>query len=55
VLYFERRAVRSGTQTVQVTVDREPKFVGVDPFNKRIDRNSDDNVAPVITVNDKGS
>jgi hypothetical protein len=24
-----------------------PKFVGVDPYNKRIDRNSDDNFAKV--------
>jgi hypothetical protein len=24
-----------------------PKFVGVDPYNKRIDRNSDDNLTKV--------
>jgi hypothetical protein len=24
--------------------DEEPNYAGVDPFNKRIDRNSDDNV-----------
>jgi ABC-2 type transport system permease protein len=28
-------------------VDREPTWVGVDPYNKRIDRNSDDNLTPV--------
>jgi len=28
-------------------VDRKPAFVGVDPYNKRIDRNSDDNVVAV--------
>jgi ABC-2 type transport system permease protein len=27
--------------------DKEPKFVGVDPFNKWIDRNSDDNLGEV--------
>ena len=47
VLLFERRAVRTGTQTFTVTVDKQPKFAGVDPYNKRIDRNSDDNVMPV--------
>ncbi len=27
-----------------------PKFAGVDPYNKLIDRNSDDNVAPVLAA-----
>jgi hypothetical protein len=27
-----------------VTVESKPAFVGVDPYNKRIDRNSDDNI-----------
>jgi ABC-2 type transport system permease protein len=39
--------VRSGKQTLQLVADREPKVAGVDPFNKRIDRNSDDNVKPI--------
>ena len=47
VLVFERRTIRSGRQTLVLTVDREPKFAGVDPYNKRIDRNSDDNVTRV--------
>jgi aminopeptidase N len=47
VLLFERRRVTTGRQAVTVTVDREPRFVGVDPYNKRIDRNSDDNVTRV--------
>jgi len=44
VLLMERRTLRSGSQEVKVTVDRKPSFVGVDPYNKRIDRNSDDNL-----------
>ena len=44
VLLFERRPLRSGAQTVSVTVDRAPRFVGVDPYNKRIDRDSEDNL-----------
>ena len=44
VILVERRPIRSGTQTLRFVVDREPKFAGADPFNKWIDRNSDDNV-----------
>ncbi len=47
VLAFERRPMKSGTQQVTLVADRAPKFVGVDPYNKRIDRNSDDNLARV--------
>ena len=28
-------------------LDREPQFAGIDPYNKRIDRNSEDNVMAV--------
>ena len=47
VLLTERKAIRTGKQQVSVVVDKPPKFVGVDPFNKRIDRNSDDNLTHV--------
>ncbi len=47
VIVFERRPIRTGRQTVVFTVDREPRFAGIDPYNKRIDRNSDDNVMAV--------
>jgi hypothetical protein len=40
-----KRPIRSGTQTLTFTVDREPRYAGVDPYNYLIDRNSDDNVA----------
>ncbi|WP_269715203.1 ABC transporter permease/M1 family aminopeptidase [Caulobacter sp. NIBR2454] len=44
VLAFERRPVRSGTQTFTFVTERQPRFAGVDPYNKLIDRNSDDNL-----------
>jgi ABC-2 type transport system permease protein len=44
VLLLERRRVTSGAQTITVVVDQAPAFAGIDPFNKRIDRNSDDNL-----------
>ena len=47
VLLMERRMVRSGSQEVKITVERKPSFVGVDPYNKRIDRNSDDNLVRI--------
>jgi aminopeptidase N len=47
VLLMERRPLKSGKQVLTLTVDRAPKFVGVDPYNKRIDRNSDDNLTRV--------
>jgi len=47
VLAFERRSVASGSQRFTFVVAHEPKWVGVDPYNKRIDRNSDDNLTAV--------
>jgi len=47
VILFEPRRIRSGGQTLTFTVDRRPLFVGVDPYNKRIDRNSNDNTRRV--------
>ncbi len=45
VLSFGRQPVHTGLQTVTLTLDKKPAFVGVDPYNKWIDRDSDDNVA----------
>ncbi|MFC5344579.1 M1 family aminopeptidase [Brevundimonas staleyi] len=47
VLLFERRPLRSGTQTFRFTTAAKPAFAGADPYNKWIDRNSDDNVRAV--------
>ena len=45
VVAMVRRPIRTGSQTLTFTVDRAPKYAGVDPYNYLIDRNSDDNVA----------
>ena len=47
VLVFRTIPLRSGAQTLRFTVDKPPKFAGVDPYNKQIDRNSDDNAIKV--------
>ena len=44
VILMEPRAVRSGEQEIVVITDRRPEWVGIDPYNKYIDRNSDDNL-----------
>jgi ABC-2 type transport system permease protein len=43
VLYMEKRAVPDGESSITVTVDGEPFEAGIDPYNKLIDRVSDDN------------
>jgi ABC-2 type transport system permease protein len=47
VIDFERRPIRSGVQTLTLIADRLPSFAGVDPYNKLIDRNADDNITEV--------
>ena len=44
VVLMARRPIRTGTQTLTFTVDKAPKYGGVDPYNYLIDRNSDDNL-----------
>ena len=44
VVTLVTRPIHTGTQTLTFTVDKAPKYGGVDPYNYLIDRNSDDNV-----------
>ena len=43
VLFLEKRMVADGDSSVTVTVDGEPYEAGIDPYNKLVDRVSDDN------------
>ena len=43
VLFLQKRAIADGDSSVTVTVDGEPYEAGIDPYNKLIDRVSDDN------------
>jgi aminopeptidase N len=47
VLSMKREPVQSGKHTVTVIVAQRPAWAGIDPYNKRIDRNSDDNLIKV--------
>ena len=40
-------AAASAGRTLPLIVDSRPTWVGIDPYNKRIDRNSDDNLTQV--------
>ncbi len=43
VLYMEKQRIMLQTQSFTVQVPTRPVSVGIDPFNKLIDRNPDDN------------
>ena len=47
VVLMERRPVTSGTRTFRFITATKPTHVGIDPYNRWIDRNSDDNVIAV--------
>jgi hypothetical protein len=41
---LEKHRVQTGESTFEFIVDERPTHVGIDPYNKLIDRNSDDNL-----------
>lgn len=47
VIHIEKRRVNQEKQSFVFQVDTRPVSVGIDPFNKLIDRNPDDNVKSV--------
>lgn len=46
VIRMVRLPISTGTRTLRFVADRPPAFLGIDPYNKFIDRDSDDNVVP---------
>ena len=46
-LYLTRHRIRSGKQTIRITVPREPARAGIDPYRKLIDREREDNMVVV--------
>lgn len=47
VIEMSRRAIATGTQQIVLVTADKPAYAGVDPYNKYVDRNSDDNVMAV--------
>ena len=47
VLYMDKHRINETTMRIELIVDQEPVYAGIDPYNKLIDRNSDDNLSRV--------
>jgi hypothetical protein len=50
VFYLERHRIRSGKQTIRITVPQKPVRATIDPYNKLIDRRWLDNITGVETA-----
>jgi aminopeptidase N len=46
-LYMEKQRFSTAKSTVEVVVDEKPTYAGIDPYNKLIDRNPEDNLIAV--------
>jgi hypothetical protein len=46
-LYLKKEKISEEHRTFVITVDEQPTLAGIDPFNKLIDRNADDNMIDV--------
>jgi len=47
-LHFEKRRLRSGAQSITVTVPRKPGRAGIDPYHLLLDRDVQDNAREVL-------
>lgn len=47
VIELDKHHVEDGVSTLKMTVDQAPVFAGIDPYNKLIDRDSEDNLGRV--------
>ena len=47
LLFLEKRHIEKADETIEVVVDQEPKKAGIDPLNKLIDRNPENNITSV--------
>ncbi len=46
-LYLKKEEFTDEHRTFEITVDEPPTLAGIDPYNKLIDRNADDNMIDV--------
>jgi hypothetical protein len=46
-LYLKKEKFTEEHRTFEIIVDQQPTLAGIDPYNKLIDRNADDNMIPV--------
>ncbi len=45
---YKKSGITQPTQTFEIVVDQMPTRAGIDPYNKLIDRDSDDNMTDVV-------
>jgi ABC-2 type transport system permease protein len=45
-LYLKKQHFTQNTTTIEVEVSEPPTYAGIDPYNKLIDRNPEDNLIP---------
>ena len=50
VLHLTKHRITSGEGTIELIVDEEPSHVGIDPYNKLIDRDSNDNLRTIDEI-----
>ncbi|PCI60970.1 MAG: hypothetical protein COB37_08915 [Kordiimonadales bacterium] len=50
VIMLEKRRITEAKSTIEIIVDQKPTFAGIDPYNKLIDRNSNDNLRAVVAA-----
>ena len=48
-LYLKKEKLTEEQKTFVITVDQPPTLAGIDPYNKLIDRNADDNMIDITT------
>ncbi len=53
-LYLQQHRIRSGQQTITVTVPTRPARAGIDPYRKFIERSRDDNVKSLVKSSQEG-
>jgi len=49
-LFLEKRRIAQSTTSIEIIVDEPPARAGIDPYNKLIDRNPDNNTVAVTTT-----
>jgi hypothetical protein len=54
VLHLERHRIRTGRQTLRITVPQPPVRAGIDPYRKLVDRRGNDNVVGVAAAGAHG-
>ncbi len=50
VIQLDKQSLKTGTSTLEFIVDKQPLFAGIDPYNKLIDVESDNNIGEVELI-----